>query len=288
MTVLDLVAGETAKIYSDSSCLVLLGTSAAAASGSSVDVTVTTAISPGLTTIYAKAFNASGVASSCSYVSLLYVYAPLPCDPALLNQYGGGAGTVGNPYRICNLGQWGYLADTSADWGKSFKLEANLDFTGITVANFKMVGNSTTAFTGNFDGNSYKIMNLSITGVGAETLALFPNTNGAVTISNLTLENVSMTAPLRLALLIRDHGASGPLTLSNITLTTCSLSPTATTGQNYNGMLVGRSNSAVTLNQITGTNLIITLPNNAQWSGGLIGATFAEIIANGITLEDSD
>jgi hypothetical protein len=72
LTVLDLSAGSTAKIYSDSSCLVSLGTSTSASTGSSVDVTLSTALSPGLTTLYAKSFTPGGSSSSCSFVSLLY------------------------------------------------------------------------------------------------------------------------------------------------------------------------------------------------------------------------
>jgi hypothetical protein len=72
LTVLDVTAGYTAKIYSDSSCLAGLGTSGVA-TGTSVDVVVTTALSPGLNTIYAKAFDDKGSSSSCSYVSLLYL-----------------------------------------------------------------------------------------------------------------------------------------------------------------------------------------------------------------------
>ncbi|WP_413288297.1 Ig-like domain-containing protein [Bdellovibrio sp. HCB337] len=68
-----MTSGDTAKLYSDASCSSLVGT--AVASGSSVGVTLSTALSTsGTYTYYAQAFDVAGNSSSCSTANLSYVF----------------------------------------------------------------------------------------------------------------------------------------------------------------------------------------------------------------------
>ena len=74
-------------------------------------------------------------------------------------QYGGGLGSDTQPYQIKTLGHWQALMNTPSDWDKNFVLTANLDFQGLQIT---PIGNSTTPFTGVFDGQRYEIHNAVI------------------------------------------------------------------------------------------------------------------------------
>jgi len=65
--------------------------------------------------------------------------------------YSGGAGAPADPYQIAIPADWQQLMATSADWNKNFILTADLNLAGLTLS---PVGNSTTHFTGAFDGQN--------------------------------------------------------------------------------------------------------------------------------------
>jgi hypothetical protein len=67
--------GNTVKLFSDSTCTTEIGS--AVSSGTSVDVTVSTSLTPSTHTIYAASSNSSGV-SSCSTESISYTLASCP------------------------------------------------------------------------------------------------------------------------------------------------------------------------------------------------------------------
>lgn len=172
------------------------------------------------------------------------------------------------------------MAADSASWSKAFKLYADVDFTGTTLATFTSVGNSTTAFTGSLDGNGFMLKNLSVTGT-TEELAIFGKTNSAVTIQNLTLQNISLTSDARMAGLILDHGAGGVLTLDHISVDGLTLT---TTFGDDNGGLVGHAQSSVSATHITLNNLSFSnsTSNSTNW-GGILGSSSASISVSDVT-----
>lgn len=86
--------------------------------------------------------------------------------PALSNTYGGGTGTQQDPYHITNLLQLRALSETAADWNKHFILTADIDASSSSSwnsnAGFSPVGNTSSPFTGTFDGQNHTISNLRI------------------------------------------------------------------------------------------------------------------------------
>jgi hypothetical protein len=92
-------------------------------------------------------------------------------------KYGGGNGTSGSPYEIHTATHLIELSNTSGDWDKHFIQVADIDFgadetavdwdndgnpDGMNTAGFSPIGNSTTPFTGSYDGNEKTISNLFI------------------------------------------------------------------------------------------------------------------------------
>ena len=73
--------------------------------------------------------------------------------------FDAGDGTVGTPYEIATAEQLNSIGAHATYTTKNFILTANLDMTGITV---NPIGQAGGAFTGNFDGDSFSISNITI------------------------------------------------------------------------------------------------------------------------------
>lgn len=104
--------------------------------------------------------------------------------------YGGGSGTVADPYQIWTPEQMNTIGANPADWDKQFKLMADIDMSAYTGTQYKTIGNSTTKFTGCFDGSGHVIRNLTYTAVSSTNyVGLFGYTSNAA-IQNVALENI--------------------------------------------------------------------------------------------------
>nr|HML75103.1 GLUG motif-containing protein [Anaerohalosphaeraceae bacterium] len=178
------------------------------------------------------------------------------------DRYGGGFGTIFMPYQIWTAEQMNAIGAAPDDWDKHFKLMADMDMSAYTGTQYHVVGNSTTKFTGSFDGNGHKISNLTYsTSKAVECLGLFGRIKNAV-IKNLVLDDVS---------LVSGSGNVGGLVGWNDsgTLSVCSATGSIR-GTGHLGGLVGR-NDAGTLTacyancSINGTSII----------GGLVGGNYA-------------
>jgi len=55
-------------------------------------------------------------------------------------QYGGGNGTAQNPYLISEPNHLQAIGANSNDWGKHFKLMADIDLSGYTGTQFNLIG----------------------------------------------------------------------------------------------------------------------------------------------------
>lgn len=76
--------------------------------------------------------------------------------------YGGGVGTEEDPYLIYNTQQFLHITLNPCDWGKHFKLMADVDLSGLPEGTFNPIGFSDNFyFSGVFDGNNHSIYNLS-------------------------------------------------------------------------------------------------------------------------------
>ena len=112
---------------------------------------------------------------------LIISFVPYTCSA-----YSGGDGTAGNPYKIANVADFQLLSATSADWGKSFILTANINLTGLTFTYAPI-----TTFSGTFDGNNHAISNLTIYASTQNNVGLFGYVDGEI--HNLGVENVNIT-----------------------------------------------------------------------------------------------
>jgi beta-lactam-binding protein with PASTA domain len=104
--------------------------------------------------------------------------------------YSGGSGTEADPYLIATPANLNTLGATSGDWGKCFKLVANINMSAYTGIQYNIIGTSVSApFTGTFDGDGYVIRNLSYsTPASTNYIGMFGCTSYA-TIKNLGVEN---------------------------------------------------------------------------------------------------
>jgi hypothetical protein len=99
-------------------------------------------------------------------------------------KYGGGDGTAENPYLIYTAEQMNTIGAEPNDWDKHFKLMADIDLIIYSGEEYNIIGNCTKSFTGDFDGNSHKVLNLTYYSTGEDMVGLF----GFVAIPSLVLD----------------------------------------------------------------------------------------------------
>ena len=106
--------------------------------------------------------------------------------------YGGGSGTSIDPYQIWTPEQMNTIGANSTDWNKHFILMVDIDMSAYTGTQYKIIGNATTRFSGNFNGNNHKISNLTFTTTAnVDYVGLFGYANNAI-IKNLGIENIAL------------------------------------------------------------------------------------------------
>ncbi len=203
--------------------------------------------------------------------------APPKCNTTITANFGGGDGSATEPYVICNIFQWNYLALNPPYWTKSFKLASDLDFTGVTYSDFYAVKDATAKFSGVFDGGDFKIKNILLN-AGVDDFSLFGNTTGSPTFKNLIIENINVTTSGAIATLVNIHDVGGTITLDHLTLKTAAYSNPAS------GFIV-KSFGSLVADHITINGLSSPVVNR---NGGIIGAlqgdgTFSSIAIDGYT-----
>ncbi len=109
--------------------------------------------------------------------------------------YSGGDGSTGDPYQIANAADLMALSGWNRHWDKDFIQTADIDMAG---EDFKNIGTATKQFTGNYNGQSNTISNLTISTVqeGQSIVGggLFGVANGAELI-NIGLINPEINLP---------------------------------------------------------------------------------------------
>ena len=128
-----------------------------------------------------------------------------------------GAGTSTDPYLIANFENLYWLSQNSADWDKYYKQTVDVDIDA-SFFNFSPIGNSSTRFTGSYNGDGHTISNLFIDRPTTNYIGLFGrigvDANSATTIQNLGLTNVSITGNNDVGALV-GFKRPGMLTVSN-------------------------------------------------------------------------
>ncbi len=189
-----------------------------------------------------------------------------------------GSGTDASPYLISNFANLRWISENSSSWDKVFTQTANIDAVSTSYpcynsgAGWSPIGNSTTAFTGKYNGGNYTISNLYLKQDATSYLGLFGNSGG--TISNLKLTGASITA-------------TNPPTFTYIgilagysygDISGCTVAGSVSGGNHYNGGLAGQAAGTITncssSADVTGMN----------YSGGITGSltgTASDVFSTG-------
>ncbi len=109
-------------------------------------------------------------------------------------KYSGGIGTPGDPYRIATPQDLNDIASNAADLGSHFALVNDINIADFTGAQFNIIGDLNTPFTGVFDGNQHTISNFTWTWGDRHLVGLFGFVGAGAQIKNLKMENVSINA----------------------------------------------------------------------------------------------
>ncbi|MCF8236118.1 MAG: T9SS type A sorting domain-containing protein [Bacteroidales bacterium] len=156
--------------------------------------------------------------------------------------YSGGNGDAGNPYQIATTDDLIELSNTFGDWGAYFIQTADIAFNPDEnqvdwngngspgpVEGFWPIGNSSTSFTGDYNGNDYIISNLFINRT-TNRVGLFGYVYDNNTIDNLGLINVDITGNEKVGALIGD--------INTGSVSSC-YSTGSVSGSSYVGGLIG-------------------------------------------------
>lgn len=178
--------------------------------------------------------------------------------------FGGGSGTLGDPYRITTPDDLHQIGLYPNYWNKYFRLMLNIDMS--EYGWFRQIGTSPQQpFRGNFDGNGRTISNLNWTlGPDSDTAGLFGFLEGA-SIHDLRLENITLAGDCYSAGLLAGHQISG-------NIYNCSSSGMVS-GTRYVGGLVGvQDGGLIELCSSTATvSCSSAAPSGSLAAGGLVG-----------------
>jgi hypothetical protein len=108
-----------------------------------------------------------------------------------LPTFGGGAGTVENPYLIASYKHLNQLAQFPEFWGASFSQTSNIDASASATTPYNAIG-ADPAFTGTYNGNDYTIDGLT-TAFASGAGGLFASITAA-TLSNINLTNAHISS----------------------------------------------------------------------------------------------
>ena len=93
-------------------------------------------------------------------------------------KYGGGTGEPNDPYLIYTAEQMNEIGLHQEDWGRHFKLMADIDLGGYTGTSYNIIGSGSWSkwdnpFTGVFDGNNKKISNFNYSSPETHRVGIF-------------------------------------------------------------------------------------------------------------------
>jgi hypothetical protein len=202
------------------------------------------------------------------------------CLPAHA-KYGGGSGTVEEPYLIYDANQMNAIGANVSDWGKHFKLMADIDLSAFTGTSFNIIGYwvdlgspDNKPFTGVVDGNGHTISNFSYASIGKNYAGLF----GYVDDPNAEIKNLGLIEPTV------DAGTGsrvGSLVgwFRDGTMANCYAETASVSGNSWVGGLVGSNSGTITNCHSSGSVLGYKGMSNTA-VGGLAGLNYEGTISN--------
>jgi len=193
-------------------------------------------------------------------------------------KYGGGTGEPNDPYLIYTAEHLNDLGTELNDYDKHFKLMADIDLSGYLYdraiiapdTNNMEGGFQGTPFTGVFDGDDHRIMNLNINynkWPGVDYLGLYGCIGEDGRVSNLGLEGGSVRGPSQ------EKGSRwvGGLAGQNYGRVSYCYYTGVVVGWDTTGGLVGENEGCITMSYSTAS------VSGWEWIGGLVGANGGSI-----------
>ncbi|MGH1467266.1 MAG: IPT/TIG domain-containing protein [Bdellovibrionales bacterium] len=173
-----------------------------------------------------------------------YSATPILCDdPGSWDvDFADGTGISSDPYIVCNATHLENIKPISSS-GAFFKLGDTIDLNGVS---FDPIGNVTTKFTGNFDGDGHVILDWTYNNA-QPNIGFFGYVSGDFEVSNLGLVNVDITATQSVGGIIGvvEGGVNKTGIISNVFVTG------SVTADDFVGGLIGRKqNNHVNFNVI--------------------------------------
>jgi hypothetical protein len=139
-------------------------------------------------------YNSGGIAMRRLSIALVIISSIFAGQVQIsLAKYSGGSGTADDPYLISTPQQMNSIGVNPSDLGKCFMLTSDIDMSTYTGTQYNIIGNSTTKFTGTFDGNGHIIRNLNYTTTASvNNVGLFGYIYSGAEIKNLWLVDISI------------------------------------------------------------------------------------------------
>ncbi len=183
--------------------------------------------------------------------------------------YGGGDGTDENPYQLWTAEHLNAMADTPADYDKSFILMADIDLADFVYDRAVIAPDLDTdvwgpqgpRFSGTLEGNGFTIDNLTILNRDAHYVALIGAAKPGAVVRNLHLNNVNIAGDVAVSGLVGDNFGR---------VEHCSVTGRVE-GRHSVAGLVGFNNKGGVISDSQAVVLLTTSRKNAGSIGGLVG-----------------
>ena len=210
--------------------------------------------------------------------------------------YGGGTGEPNDPYLIYTDEHMNTIGLHEEDFGKHFKLMADIDLVGLGEKEFNMIGNVNSPFNGVFNGNGHTISNFRYISTDVNDAALFQFVRGEhaeivnlglidpvinVESNELDLINVNWDDPNAGA----KYGNSAGALVNNLSLgailSRCFVIGGSVSGDEWIGGLVSNNNEGI-IDDCYSTAEV----SGRRYIGGLVGYNYKGKIYNSHTISN--
>ena len=152
-------------------------------------------------------------------------------------QYGGGSGTLENPFLIYTPDDFHAIGDNPADWDKHFRLMKDIDLSGYDETNLTLIGHwvgpahpENQPFAGVFEGGGKTIANFRYKDAKNDYVGLFRCVSGEV--RNVKLAHATVVGNASITGSLVGYQASGAVA-------DCAVTDADVTGTTYTGGLIG-------------------------------------------------
>ncbi|SVB73272.1 uncharacterized protein METZ01_LOCUS226126, partial [marine metagenome] len=203
------------------------------------------------------------------YASLIFLNLSLLAQTA---DQPSGSGTENDPYLVGTLNNLYWMTENSGEWDKYYIQTSDIDASSTATwddgLGFTSIGNSSTKFTGSYEGGGYTINGLNINRPSTNYTGLFGYTIGS-TIKDLGVINVNIAGA------DRTGGLAGWIK-SNTTINNCYTTGNIT-GTRLVGGLVGMVDDSSTVNHCYSTG---SVTGSGDDVGGLVGYNKFSSVSN--------